>query len=111
MARVLVVYESADLPKLPAAQQAVIYGKAVRDRLDALTPLGPDGKTHEWRMWDKDTDASAEVPAWGQLLRRERKSLPWVVIASDAGPLYEGPLPANAADMAELLDRYTKKGK
>ena len=48
--RMLIVYDSAHVNKLTTGQQAVIYGKSTRDYLNAKTPLGADGKTHEWHI-------------------------------------------------------------
>lgn len=108
--KVLIVYESADLSKMPAAQQSVLYGKTVRERLNSLTGLGPDGKTREWRMYDKDTDASGEAPHWGKLLKRPRVSVPWVVISDGGGNVvHEGALPGTVAEFLGLLDRFAPK--
>lgn len=111
LARVLIVYESGEATKLSAAQQAILYGKAVRDELNARLPLGPDGKTREWRIWDKDVDASGEAAGWQALLKRPHKSLPWVVIEGDKGVLHEGPLPADAAAMVALVGKFAPKAR
>ncbi len=122
---VLVLYESGDASTLPAAQQAVLYGKTVRDYLNLKSPLGPDGKTHQWRMWDKDVDASNEQPLWQDALKRgldkvknwiqpkdkdgkpvgPTKAVPWIIVSNGKAG-YEGPLPANVADMMTLLKKY-----
>lgn len=110
--RVLIVFENTEAKTYPITQQSVLYGKTFRDALDAKTPLGPDGKTHEWRMWDKDVDASAERPVWGDLLKRERKSLPWLILAGETGgTYYEGPLPTTVTEAVALLDKYAPKSK
>lgn len=110
--KVLVVEESADRTRLPLAQQSVILGKTVRDRLNAVTPVGPDGRTREWRIYDKDVDASAEAPHWKALLARPRQSVPWVVLADGAGnPVFEGPLPGTVADFLALIDKYAPKSQ
>jgi hypothetical protein len=104
----LVLYESAELTKLPAAQQNVLYAKSVRDYLNAHTPAGPDGKTHQWRMYDWDTDVSAEAKDWQALMARkpDKAKLPWLIIAGDKGVLFEGPLPVDADAMLKLLAKY-----
>ena len=103
--RVLVVYESAELPKLPPQQQAVLYAKSVRDYLDAKCAVGADGKTREWRMWDKDSDASGEAKHWQDALKRERKSVPWIIVSTGKGG-YEGPLPASVAETLALMKKH-----
>lgn len=105
--RVLIVYESADLTKLPAAQLSVLYAKSVRDYLNSKCALGSDGKTREWRIWDRDVDATSEGKSWQALLARPRKSVPWLVIGTDAGNVaHEGALPATVADMLATLRRH-----
>jgi hypothetical protein len=107
--RVLVVYDTATVTKLPAGQQSVLYAKAVRDALDSATAVGPDGKTHNWRMWDAGTDASGEGGDWAALLKRPHAALPWVIFAGDGGVAYEGPLPAAVPDMLALIQKYAPK--
>lgn len=104
--RVLIVEESADRAKLPAAQQAVLFSPRVRDYLNTNCAVGPDGKTPEWRILDKDTDLSGESAIWQAVMKRPRQSLPWIVIGyGNTG--YEGPLPATVDEMLKLLARYT----
>jgi hypothetical protein len=109
--RALVVYETADLPKMTPAQQNVLYARAVRDYLDAKAVLGPDGKTHEWRMYDKDVDLGAESAVWRNAVKRARESkdfkTPWLIISNpEKGTGYEGPLPADVNAMLELLKKH-----
>lgn len=103
--RVLIVYESAELAKLPAAQSNVLYAKSVRDYLNSKCPAGPDGKTKEWRIWDKDVDTAGESKLWQDAMRRPRKGTPWVLISTGVGG-YEGPLPATADETLALLKKY-----
>jgi hypothetical protein len=103
--RVLVVYESGDLSKLPAGQQGAVYSSAVRGYLNAKTPVGPDGKTRQWAMLDKDVDPSGYGPWFAEAMRAPRASLPWVVVGSPSGG-YAGPLPATADATLELLKKY-----
>lgn len=103
--RVLIVYESGELAKLPKGQLAVIYSKSVRDYLNGKCTVGPDGKTREWRMWDKDVDASGESTHWQTALKRPRTSVPWILI-SDGKKGFEGALPASVDDTLALLKKY-----
>lgn len=103
--RVLVVYESAELPKLPPGQQAVLYARSIRDYLDRKCVVGADTRTREWRMWDRDSDASGEAKHWQDALKRDRKSVPWIVISTGRDG-YEGPLPASVAETLALLKKY-----
>lgn len=108
--RVLVLYESADLPKMPAQQQNILYGMATRDYLKAHTLKDADNPNGAWRLWDKDVDASNEAKPWQTLLARPRAGVPWVILAAgpNADVVYEGVLPANPKEFQELLAKYEK---
>jgi hypothetical protein len=103
--RVLMVEEQSERSKLPPAQRMVVLSKRVRDYLRAKCVLGADGKTPEYRIWDKDADASEEAPHWKAALARPRASVPWIII-SDGKSGYEGPLPENVDKTLELLKKY-----
>lgn len=103
--RVLVVFETGMV--LPAPQNSILYGKTVREYLDAHCAADPDGKTKGYRIWDKDTVADADFPVWKTALARPRKSVPWVIVSNGKAG-YEGPLPASVADMMALLKKYAE---
>jgi hypothetical protein len=103
--RVLIVYESSELSKLPPAQANVLYAKSVRDFLNASCAVGADGKTREWRIWDKDVDPGQESAVWQAAMKRPRASVPWLLV-SNGRTGYEGPLPATADDLLTLLKKY-----
>jgi hypothetical protein len=101
---VLVVYESAGTPpeeRLTPAQSNALRGKEVRDWLDRKAPK-------RWRIWDQNVQgAENDAPPFADLLKRPRQSLPWLVIADPAGkPVFEGPLPADAAGLLATLQKY-----
>jgi hypothetical protein len=103
--RVLMVYETAEVSKYPAAQSAVLYSKSVRDYLNAKCAAGPDGKTKEWRIWDKDADPSQEASHWQAAMKRTRAGTPWLVV-SDGKTGFEGPLPNTVEETLTLLKKY-----
>ena len=104
--RVLIVYESADLAKLPAGQHAVLYGEKVRGYLDSKCAVGADGRTREWRIWDKDASVINEAKHWQDAWARPRgPQLPWLII-SNGKEGYEGPLPVAVEEMMLLLKKY-----
>lgn len=100
--RVLIVYESKDLSKLPAAQQAILFDQDVRAYLTAKCVKGADGKTSEWRMVDPNVVVAPDSVVWAKALARERKALPWLIV-SDGKRGFEGPLPANKADAMKII--------
>lgn len=104
--RVLIIEESGDRAKLPAEQLAILFSKEVRDYLRSKCAKDKDNPTGAWRIWDKDSDASDETQSWQDALKRERKKIPWLIISHSAKGGYEGPLPANVADMMALLRKW-----
>lgn len=108
---VLITYESADLAKVPPATLAVLYSQSLRTYLDSKCPVGPDGKTHEWRMYDKDQVPTAESKLWQDAMARTAgKPAPWIII-SNGKTGFEGPLPLtnNGADALALIKSYEPK--
>jgi hypothetical protein len=105
--KVLIVEETADRPKLPSAQLNIMFSKAMRDYLDTVTPLGPDSKTHEWRIWDKDSDTSTETPFW-QSAMKAANGTPWIVVADGATEkvLTSVKLPGTVVETQALLKTF-----
>ena len=100
---VLIVYESADLQKLPPGQLSALKSQTVRDYLDGR--CAKENGVAAWRIWDADIDTKEAAKAWQDAMKRPRQSLPWVII-SDGRSGYEGPLPGNVADTLELLKKW-----
>lgn len=100
--RVLMVYETADLGKLPSSQLVVLHGQAVREYLNQKCVKGPDGKTADWRLWDAHVSLENEREIWRNLMARPRTSLPWVHIVGSKKD-YSGSLPTTIEEMMTLL--------
>jgi hypothetical protein len=105
--KVLIVYEAMQTDSLTKAQYNAVFGKEMRDFLDSKCAVGSDGKTKEWRIFDKDVDMKLSPPQWSKAMKRERKSIPWIII-SNGKTGYEGPLPATEAEIMSLLNKYIK---
>lgn len=103
--RVAIIYESADLSRLPKAQLAILSSAQVRDWLSAHCAKGADGKTPDWVICDQNVDMTYAADTWKQVLARPRKSLPWIVISTGRKG-FEGPLPADVPATMELLKKY-----
>lgn len=103
--RVLMIYETATAASLPANQIAALNSQAVRNYLNAKCVVGPDGKTREWRLWDKDVNVSNESTIWQNAMKRPRTAVPWIII-SDGKKGFEGPLPVNSAELLKLLKQF-----
>lgn len=103
--RVLMVYESADLSQLSESQKSVLYSAKIREYLNAHCSQGADGKTPDYRIIDQDTDVSGDSGWWQEAMKRERKSLPWLVI-SNGKTGFEGPLPKSVDEALVVLKKY-----
>lgn len=105
--RVLIVYETSELAKLPRGQEEVIRGKAMRDYLNAKCTTGPDGKTKEWRFWDQNLALDGESQLWKDAMARKRASVPWLVVSNPLrGGGFEGPLPGTLAETMALIKKF-----
>jgi hypothetical protein len=102
---VLIVFETADAVALPAGQRAILYGKANREFLNAKTAPGPDGRTRSWRIYDADTDVTAEAKVWQDAMAVPRQSLPWLVV-SNGRTGFSGPLPADPAAFQAIVNQH-----
>jgi len=107
--RFLIVEESAERSKLPAAQREILGSTVLRLALSAACAKGPDGKTPEWRIFDKDAPMGAESKLWQDAMARPRKSLPWLIMSNGVTG-FEGPLPTSGVDeVLKMVEKY--KGK
>jgi hypothetical protein len=106
--RVMILYESDDFSKYPPAQLAVLYDQSLRTYLDSVTAIGQDGKTYEFRIWDKDVVLLNEEQLWKDALARSHPQLPWLLVSNGVTG-YEGPLPGNTADTIALIKKYEIK--
>ena len=107
--RVLFLYESMDLGKLSKEQVAILTSTKVRDYLNSKCVKGEDGKTPEYRFFDKDTPLDNETKLWKDVFKRPYKELPWVCIGNGKTG-YEGPLPKTVEETLKLLAMFELKG-
>lgn len=106
--RVILVYESGDT--LTAAQNSVLYGKAVEDFLNANCTGGKAG----WRRRDKDASSVNDPPmsvVWaavkGEFAPPKNTKVPAVVIQVNDKITIE-PLAATPAEMIATLKKYAE---
>jgi hypothetical protein len=104
--RVMIVYDSAKLAELPKEQQAILFGAETRGLLNQKCVADESGNA-SWRIYPKVTDAGAADKVWQDALARPRQSVPWVVV-SNGKTGFEGPLPTNSAQFAELIKKYAE---
>lgn len=78
--RVLIVYnKDANLTK---EQHGAIYGNDIRAYLNRKTPVGADGKTHEWRIYPAGLDVSGDSKTWQDAYARPRGAMPWIIVSN-----------------------------
>lgn len=105
--RVLISFDATTATNLPPSQLVVIYGRKLREYLDANTPIGAENQ-HEWRIWPHQVDARGEKKHWQNAMKRNRKTLPWILISN--GTIgFEGPLPSTVDETLSLIKKYEVK--
>ena len=98
--RVMFVYESSDKTNVTN----LIHSREVYDYLNAKCAKAANS-VPEWRYFDQNVNLENNYPIWRDAMKRERKSLPWAVIANGKTG-YEGPMPTNKADLLALLRKF-----
>lgn len=100
--RVLISFDQALTTRLPT-ELSVLYGKAVRDYMNAKCVPGPGGMK-EWRIYPDHTDVTNAPKvfkdAWGK-----RGGKDWIMIG-DGKTGHSGPLPKSEADALALLRKF-----
>lgn len=100
---VLMVFDNNAKGSYTKGQLDTLDGADVRAYLQSHCEKGPDGKTAEFRILDKDTDMSKESDFWKKAMTIQRGTLPWIIIGNgDKG--FSGPIPAGGA--MDLIKQY-----
>jgi hypothetical protein len=102
---VLLSYEAGDQTSADPAQADLLTDPQVRAYLDGHCVV-QDGQP-AWRFLDLSDDDAAVMPTqWQTVIARARgKTTPWLII-DNGNATYEGPCPANAADLLTKLKEY-----
>jgi hypothetical protein len=99
--RVLIVYDPATITP---DQQGIVFGKKVRDYLQAKCVVGADGKTKDFWILQKSLDVSA-APKWiGDAMQRHPGAGAYMLV-SDGKTGYDGPIPANADAALAIMQK------
>ena len=94
--RVQMLYETAEVSKYPIVQQDAIKGKPTRDYLESHCAVGPDGKTKEYRIYDKDVVFTVEMPTFKKAVDYCKKIGCPSIIVNNGKTEYRGTLPPNS---------------
>lgn len=105
--RALIVYESSDLSSYPAKQVDILFNKTLREYLNQKCVKGEDGKTPEYRIFDKDISPKNESKIWQDAMARARSGLPWLLVSNGESG-WEGPLPGTLEETMAILKKYAE---
>jgi hypothetical protein len=103
--RVLIIYESSELSKYSPEQSTIFAAAKIREYLNRTCSKGPDGKTPEYRIWDKDVDTGNVSKVWQDAVKMPRASLPWIIV-SNGTTGFSGPLPGTVDETITLLKKH-----
>lgn len=111
---VLIVEETKQRGNMPKEQLSILTGMNVRKALDANFGAG------NYRIWDKDVDATAEDPRWQEALKRATEKAqesgwspsdpegifpPQILISNGRTGTIEA-LPGSESEAIQLLDKF-----
>jgi len=113
---VLIVEEKTDRGKLPKGQVEILTSTASGSVIDYMMKhcaKGPDGKTPEYRIVDKDVSFAQESPQW-QKIRKAFDDLklpvPGWIVGGGSGEAPGSALPSDPATALEVLKKFTPPG-
>lgn len=104
--RVMVVFDSDNTTR-PPAENSVIYGKRVRDYLDAKCapePTAQDSNGRAYRIYPANSDISRAPKGWADAFKKAGGK-DWVLIGNGTKG-YSGPLPKAVDEMLALLSKF-----
>lgn len=109
---VVIVKDGATLSKLPASQLAALTSAKIREYCDSHCRKGTDGKTPEFKLYEKDTEVTRQSPAIQKAfqtavedMRKANSTGPWLAISNGTAG-YSGPLPLTESAVLEKLKEY-----
>ena len=104
---VLIVFESKDLPTMPASQRdGIIRNLKFQNMLtDRTDKNGPNKRG--WNIWDKDQVGIDKMDQfWQDAFKRPRPSLPYIHLFNGGKLSYEGELPKTPEETTNLINKY-----
>lgn len=100
--RMMILYDSANMAKLPLTQLNMITGRQVREFGQKYCVKG-DGDSSDMRFLDYHDELSG---VWATMRDRAKpESYPWLCLENGANH-WEGPLPSDWQVLKTLLDKY-----
>lgn len=108
--RVLIVYETAELPNMKKdkdrhEQVDMLFDPKFKGALtDRTDKKGPNGRG--WNIWDKDLNVTAADKFWQDAMARKHDTLPYVHVFKGDKSVYDGPLPKTQKEALDLINKY-----
>lgn len=109
---VVIVQDTAQLSQYPAKQIEALLSTRLRDYAKSHCLTGTDGKTPEYKVYDKNADVSKESPAIQKAFKTALEDMskagsigPWLT-TSNGKAGFSGPLPADTDATIEKLKIY-----
>ena len=111
---VVIVKDSAKVSELPSSQTQALLSVKLREYCDTHCLTGTDGKTPEFKVYDKDTDVSKQSPqiqkAFKTAVEEMTKAgaITWLAVSNGKAG-FSGQLPMTEATVIEKLQVYGGK--
>lgn len=105
--RVIITYESTQVPKLTKEQDRVIFGVPFRIWLESKVTRDKvrGGEEPSRRIADKDASTDNDL-LWVQEMMARQKEHPWIAVSnSTTGAYEEGPLPKTETEIKAMITR------
>jgi len=102
---VMFIEEQMDRGKVTTGQYNAMFGKAMRDWINANALK--EGTQPAFRFYDKDQAVSGDAKHWQDAFKRRPASFatPWIVVSNGVTG-WEGPMPATEEETKALLSKY-----
>lgn len=101
---VLIVYESKEKHNLPKEQFNIIYTLPFREYLDKVCAEDPNASA-AYRIWDQQEDTEYAAQKWQDVMKRNRNSVPWLVVSNPSKGGFEGPLPNSIEETKAIIEK------
>lgn len=106
---VLVIYESADLPKYTISQRSVIQSTDLQGYMNKTLPRDTNNQPL-WRVLDKDVTfpATCDTTFCKWMGTLDKSKLPMLVLGNKDKIVFQGPLPEDVEVVKSLITKHKK---
>jgi hypothetical protein len=106
---VLIMYESADLPKYPISQRSVMQSTDLQVFMNRTLPRDTSSQPL-WRILDKDVTfpATCDTTFCKWMGTLDKSKLPLLVLGNKDKIVFQGPLPEDTEQVKALITKHKK---